>query len=168
MRALSVLAVLAAAASASVASAQTIEDRAAAVRRTIESPPPVETVIDRGSRVIGQPPPATQTTSPSGPVDSRPATQGGVPTSPATGAPANRVLSTGTPGVLMVQPAASGETVVVDPRSTGRIGIPLDPRAVGFRDFPPGVLVIRHGNGGQGTGVSNLSTGNGQSSGIAP
>jgi hypothetical protein len=147
---------------------QTLEDRAADVRRTIDSPSPVETVIDRGTRVIAQPPPVPQATSPANPVTSRPATQGGVPTSAATDAPANRLLSPGTPGALVVQPDANGATVVVDPRSTARIGIPQAPGDVGLRNFPPGVLVTRGANNGQVTGASNLVTGNGTSPGVAP
>lgn len=151
------------------ASAQTIQERAAEVRRslegdaaevrrTIQSPPPVETVIDRGTRVVAPTPPAPQTAPAVSPVvNSQPTGQVGVPVSSEIGAPTTRLNLNGAP---------AGSGTVIDPRSTARIG--LDPSAVGLRNFPPGVLVIRGANGGQVSGASNLFTGSGISSGAAP
>jgi hypothetical protein len=150
------------------APAQTIQERAAEVRRslegdaadvrrTIQSPPPIETVIDRGTRVVVPTPPPPQPVSPATVVNSQPAGQANVPVSSGIGTATNRLNVNGLP-------AASAP--VIDPRSTTRIT--LDPRTAGLRNFPPGVLVIHGAKDGQVSGASNLFTGSGVSSGAAP
>ena len=179
MRALTVLSALAAAAGASIAAAQSIEqraaqvrqtlqDRAAEVRRTIESPPPVETVIDLGTRVIGKPPTGPQSTA-TNPTDSRLVGEGGLPLAPGFNERMNRLFTGAVPGVRFDQPNAKGAALIADPQGAARLGNSLDLGAPsGMRNYAPGILVIRGANDGQVTGASNLFTGNGPTPGLAP
>ena len=140
------------------AGAQTIEQRAAEVRQTLASPPPIETVIDRGTRMLA-PPAAAPTAAGASTVDPR--TSG---TSPA-GATNLTPLSGGT-----VTLAPGGSVFVNDPRGTGFlndvrgtaiIGSPQITGGIGVRGAVPGLTVIRVPGAGQVTGTSNLVTGNG-------
>jgi hypothetical protein len=105
---------------------QTLEDRAAEVRRTIESPPPVETVIDRGTRVLGQPPGGTQTTAAPGSTDSRLTGEAGVSLAPGFNERMSRVLTGSVPGVRFDQPNAAGAALIADPRGAARLGTSQD------------------------------------------
>ena len=144
---------------------QTLENRAADVRRTIESPPPVETVIDRGTRVVEQPPAAPPPSPLARPAESTPSGQGAVQLSPEVNERMNRLLTRSTPGLRVDQTDTGGAGFAASPAGAARPGLSGN---VGFRDFPPGVLVVHGANGGQGTGVSNLVTGGGISPGVAP
>lgn len=175
MRIVPALAILAVAAGASAQTIeeraaqvrQSLEDRAADVRRTMESPAPVETSVDRGTRVVQPPaaPPQSSAVTPS--TGSTPSGQVAVPVSPEVNERMNRLLTRSTPG-LRVDQTDSGGAGVTDPSGAPRPGMPGNFGTVGLRDFPPGVLVIRGVNGGQGTGVSNLVTGGGTTPAAAP
>jgi hypothetical protein len=145
-----------AALAASPAAAQTIEQRAAQVRQQLETPPPVETVIDRGTREIGRPaPPAQSAASPSGRTDSRPVE--GVQTPPEFVERLNRLL--GVSGAQIDHTTPRGSSFAdVAPGAALRTA-PQGPAAVGMKDFPPGVLVIHRPGDGHVGGTSNLSTG---------
>jgi len=140
--------------------AQTIEERAAQVRQLLDSPPSVETVIDRGTRVIGQPPPGASPASPSGAADSR-LTSDGVPLSPEFVERMNRLLSTGVVGVQVDHTNPRGAASVDNPRGAALQGAPQGAGPTWFKDYAPGILVIRRPDDGRVGGVSNLSTGSG-------
>jgi hypothetical protein len=146
---------------------QSLEDRAADVRRTMESPAPVEAAIDRGTRVVQPPAAAPQTSAVAPPAESMPSGQVAVPVSPEVNERMNRLLTRSTPGLRVDQTDAGGAGVT-DPSGVPRPGAPGNFGSVGLREFPPGVLVIRGANGGQGTGVSNLVTGRGTTPAAAP
>jgi hypothetical protein len=152
------LALLVAMAAGAPLGAQTIEQRAAQVRQTLASPPPIETVIDRGTRTLG-PPAAPSPAAGASTVDPR--SSG---TSPA--AATNLTPLTGGTGTL----APGGSVFVNDPRGTGYlndvrgtavIGSPQITGGIGVRGAVPGLTVIRAPGAGQVTGTSNLVTGNG-------
>jgi hypothetical protein len=152
------LALLVAMAAGAPLGAQTIEQRAAQVRQTLASPPPIETVIDRGTRMLA-PPAAASPAARASTVDPR--SSG---TSPA--AATNLTPLTGGTGTL----APGGSVFVNDPRGTGYlndvrgtavIGSPQITGGIGVRGAVPGLTVIRAPGAGQVTGTSNLVTGNG-------
>jgi hypothetical protein len=145
---------------------QSLEDRTANVGRAMESPAPVEASIDRGTRVV-QPPAAPQTSAVTPPTESTLSGQGAVPVSPEVNERMNRLLMRSTPG-LRVDQTDAGRAGVADPSGVPRPGAPGNFGTVGLREFPPGVLVIRGANGGQGTGVSNLVTGGGTTPAPSP
>lgn len=146
------------------AASQTIEDRAAQVRQTLGAPPPVETVIDRGTRVLGQPQ-AAPAASLAPAVDPRlvsgsatPSTQ--TPASP--GVPA----AVGMPG-LTGTTSPRGTAFVNDPRGTGFLNDSRGTGTAGARTLMPGLKAVQPAADGQVTGTSNLVTGNGRASGVA-
>jgi hypothetical protein len=161
------LALLVAMAAGAPLGAQTIEQRAAQVRQTLAAPPPIETVIDRGTRMLAPPAaaPSAAGASTVGPHTS------GTPPAAAT----NLTPLTGGTGTL----APGGSVFVNDPRGTGFlndargagflhdangtavIGSPHITGGIGVRGAVPGLTVIRVPGAGQVTGTSNLVTGNG-------
>jgi hypothetical protein len=163
------LALLAAMAVSGPAGAQTIEQRAAEVRQTLASPPPIETIIDRGTRMLAPPAAAP---SAAGASTADPRTFG---TSPAAAGATNLTPLSGGTGTL----APRGSVFVNDPRGTGFlndargagflqdangaaiIGSPQISGGIGVRGAVPGLTVIRVPGAGQVTGTSNLVTGNG-------
>lgn len=163
------LALLAAMAVSVPAGAQTIEQRAAEVRQTLASPQPVETIIDRGTRMLA--PPAAAPSAAGAPA-ADPRSFG---TSPAPAAGMSPPPMTGGTGTL----APRGSVFVNDPRGTGFlndargagflqdangaaiIGSPQITGGIGVRGAVPGLTVIRVPGAGQVTGTSNLVTGNG-------
>ena len=154
------LAVLVAMAAGAPLRAQTIEQRAAQVREALASPPPIETIIDRGTRILG-PPAAASPAAGASTVDPR--TSG---TPPAAAAATNLTPLIGGTGTL----APGGSVFVNDPRGTGYlndvrgtavIGSPQITGGIGVRGAVPGLTVIRVPGAGQVTGTSNLVTGNG-------
>jgi hypothetical protein len=166
MRVVSVLAVFAVAANAF---AQTLEDRAADVRRTIEAPPPVETVIDRGSRVVAPQRAAPQSAPVARPAEAVLPGQRAVPLAPEVNDRINRLLMRDTPGLRVERIDAGATGLVVSPTGAAPLpGTPGSSGTVGLGGFPPGVLVVGGGKGGQVTGASNLVTGSGVSPGVAP
>ena len=151
--------------------AQTIEERAARVREQMESasPPPVETIIDRGTRVLGEPPAAAAAPSRSPGVDSR--LGSGVQVAPDVNDRMNRLLIRGLPSSQIPSTGASPSATfsVDDPRGIGRPGPLPNAGRLGVKDYAPGKLVIRAGTDGQVTGTSNLITGSGVPAGpVAP
>ena len=162
------LALLVAVAATAPLRAQTIEQRAAEVRQTLASPPPIETVIDRGTRMLN-PPAAAPSAAGASTVDPR---TPGTPPAAAT----NLTPLTGGTGTL----APGGSVFVNDPRGTGFlndargagflhdasgnaiIGSPQITGGIGVRGAVPGLTVIRAPGAGQVTGTSNLVTGNGR------
>lgn len=159
------LALLAAVAATAPLRAQTIEQRAAQVRQTLASPPPIETVIDRGTRMLN---PSAAGASTAGPGTS------GIP--PAAAAATNLTPLAGGTGTL----APGGSVFVNDPRGTGFlndargagflhdasgnaiIGSPQITGGIGVRGAVPGLTVISAPGAGQVTGSSNLVTGDGR------
>jgi hypothetical protein len=166
------LALLVAMAASAPLRAQTIEQRAAEVRQTLASPPPIETVIDRGTRMLNPPAAAP---SAAGASRADPRTSGAPTAAPAA---TNLTPLTGGTGTL----APGGSVFVNDPRGTGFlndargagilndtrgtavIGSPQVTGGIGVRGAVPGLTVIRAPGDGQVTGTSNLVTG----SGLAP
>jgi hypothetical protein len=153
------LALLVAMAASAPLRAQTIEQRAAEVRQTLASPPPIETVIDRGTRMLN-PPAAAPSAAGASTVDPR---ASGTPPAAAT----NLTPLTGGTGTL----APGGSVFVNDPRGTGLlndvrgtaiIGSPQITGGIGVRGAVPGLTVIRVPGAGQVTGTSNLITGDGR------
>jgi hypothetical protein len=146
------------------AAGQSLEDRAAQVLRTLGAPPPVETVIDRGARVLGEPrvaPAASATPS----VDPRlvgGSAASSVPSPASPGVPA----AVGMPG-LTDTTSPRGTAFVNDPRGTGYLNDARGTGLPGARTAMPGLTVIRPPGDGQVTGTSNLVTGNGRASGLA-
>jgi len=158
------LALLVAMAASAPLRPQTIEERAAQVRQTLASPPPIETVIDRGTRVLG-PPAAAPSAAGASTVDPRSFGTSPAP-APAGAAGLNLPPMTGGTGTL----APRGSVFVNDPRGTGLlndargtavIGSPQITGGIGVRGAVPGLTVIRAPGDGQVTGSSNLVTGNG-------
>jgi hypothetical protein len=154
------LALLVAMAAGAPLRAQTIEQRAAEVRQTLASPPPIETVIDRGTRMLN--PPAAAPSAAGAPT-ADPRTSGAPP---AAAAATNLTPLTGGTGTL----APGGSVFVNGPRGTGFlndvqgtaiIGSPQITGGIGVRGAVPGLTVIRVPGAGQVTGTSNLVTGNG-------
>jgi hypothetical protein len=157
--------------------AQTIEQRAAEVRQSLASPPPIETVIDRGTRVLGAPaaPAAPPSAAGAATVDPRSFGTSPAPAPAATAGP-NLPPMTGGNGTL----APRGSVFVNDPRGTGFlndtrgagflndtrgtaiIGSPQIPGGIGVRGAVPGLTVIRVPGDGQVSGTSNLVTGDGR------
>jgi hypothetical protein len=169
---------------ASAASAQTIEERAARVRQTLASPPPLETVIDRGTRVLGQP--AAAAISAVAPkVDPRLITNSIAPAFDAIGYEASGYQASGSANPQPVSGApgltntatSRGAAFVNDPRGTGFLndtrgtavqGSPELTGGVGVRGAMPGLTVIRQPGDDQVTGTANLVTGTGRTPGLAP
>ena len=150
---------LATALAATPALGQTIEERAAQVRQLIDAQqrPTAETVIDRGTRVIGQPPAAATST---GGVDSR-LTSDGVPLSPEFVERMNRLLNTGVVGVQIDHTNPRGAASVDNPRGAALQGAPQGAGPTWLKDYAPGILVIRRPDDGRVGGISNLTTGAG-------
>ncbi len=154
--------------------AQTIEERAAQVRRTIASPPPVETVIDRGTRVLGQPgaaPPSAVAPQ----IDPRLVANSIAPAVGAVGTP-NPQPTIGAPGLTSAT-SPRGAAFVNDPRGTGFLNdargtaaraSPEVTGGVGVRGAVPGLTLIRQPGDDQVTGTANLVTGTGRTPGLAP
>jgi hypothetical protein len=146
------------------AAAQTIEDRAAQVRQTIAAPPPVETVIDRGTRMLGQPQaaPAASVAPAADPrlVSGSATPAGQAPTS--AGVPA----AVGMPG-LTGTTSPRGTAFVNDPRGTGFLNDSRGTGTAGARTPMPGLRAVPQAGDGQVTGTSNLVTGNGRAAGLA-
>jgi hypothetical protein len=167
MRALAIAPVAAIALFAPSALGQTLEERAAQVRRSMDSPPPTEMVIDRGTQQIGQPAvPAATSTTPSGSTEPRRATEG-VPLSPAAVERMNRVLGTGVPGVPVDHSNPRGAVFVNDPRGSAVLGAPQGQGPTLLKGYVPGVLTTNGSGAGRVGGTSNLSTG-GPNPGSAP
>lgn len=157
------LALLVAVAATAPLRAQTIEQRAAEVRQTLASPPPIETVIDRGTRMLNPSAAGASTVAPR---------TSGTPPAAAT----NLTPLAGGTGTL----APGGSVFVNDPRGTGFlndargagflhdasgnaiIGSPQITGGIGVRGAVPGLTVISAPGAGQVTGTSNLVTGNGR------
>lgn len=173
--ALHALALLVAMATSVPVGAQTIEERAAQVRQTLASPPPIETVIDRGTRVLGQPAVApSSTVAPK--IDPRLISNSIAPAAfEAIGATNPRPAS-GAPGLTNAT-TPRGAAFVNDPRGTGFLndargtavrGSPEITGGVGVRGAVPGLTVIRQPGDDQVTGTANLVTGTGRAPGLAP
>lgn len=146
------------------AAAQSLEDRAAQVRQTLGAPPPVETVIDRGTRVLGQPQAAPAAIA--APVVD-PRLVGGRPT-PSAPSPASPGVPAvvGMPGLTHTT-SPRGTAFVNDPRGTGYLNDARGTGLPGARTPMPGLSVIRPSGDGQVTGTSNLVTGSGRVPGSA-
>jgi hypothetical protein len=159
------LALLVAMAATAPLRAQTIEQRAAEVRQTLASPPPIETVIDRGTRMLNLPAAAP---SAAGASRADPRSLGTSPApAPAAAAGPNLLPMAGGTGTL----APGGSVFVNDPRGTGFlndvrgtaiIGSPQITGGIGVRGTVPGLTVISAPGAGQVTGTSNLITGDGR------
>jgi hypothetical protein len=153
---------LAAAMAVSVpAGAQTIEQRAAEVRQTLAAPPPIETVIDRGTRMLA--PPAAAPSAAGAPT-ADPRSFGTSPT-PLTGgtgtlAPGGSVFVNDPRGTGFLNDAR-GAGFLHDASGTAIIGSPQITGGIGVRGAVPGLTVNRVPGAGQVTGTSNLVTGNG-------
>jgi hypothetical protein len=149
--------------------AQTIEERAARVREEMSTPPSVETVIDRGTRVIGAPPAAAAATSRSPGVDARLGAEG-AQVGPDFNERMNRLLIRGLPSAQIPSTGAPpGTASVDDARGVGRSGPLPNQGRLWIKDYAPGKLVTRAGTDGQVTGTSNLITGSGVPAGpVAP
>ena len=170
-RALMLLAIMAACAPAG---AQTIEERAAQVRQSLASPPPIETVIDRGTRVLGQPAAAPSPTA-APQIDPRLLSNRIAPAFDSIGS-VNPQPASGAPG-LSTNATPRGAAFVNDPRGTGFLnnsrgtsvqGSPEVTGGVGVRGAVPGLTVIRQPGDDQVTGTANLVTGSGRAPGLAP
>ncbi len=163
------LALLAAMAVGGPVGAQTIEQRAAEVRQTLGAPPPIETVIDRGTRMLA-PPAAAPSAAGAPTADPRSL---GISPAPATAAGPNLLPLTGGTGTS----APGGSAFVNNPRGTGFLndsrgtavrGSPELTGGVGVRGLVPGLTVIRQPGDDQVTGTANLVTGTGRAPGLAP
>lgn len=143
------LVLLATAVLAAPVAAQTLEERAAQVRQTLDAPLPVETVIDRGTRVIGSP------AQPAG------ASAIGNPAPPT--APSTRVLAPADLAERLNRQAASTESGTrAEPAGQAApmfSGVQYFP--VWVKGAPPAFPAISRPNGGRVTGTSNLVTGSG-------
>jgi hypothetical protein len=169
------LALLAVLAVGAPVGAQTIEERAAQVRRTLATPPPIETVIDRGTRVLGQP--AAAAVSAVAPqIDPRLLSNTIAPAAFEAIGATNPRPANGTPG-LTANPTPRGAAFVNDPRGTGFLndtrgtavqGSPELTGGVGVRGAMPGLTVIRQPGDDQVAGTANLVTGTGRTPGLAP
>ena len=157
------------------AGAQTIEERAAQVRQTLATPPPVETVIDRGTRVLGQPAVAPASTVTPQPIDPRLQNNSIAPA--AFEAAGTTRPARGTPGLTAAPTTPRGAAFVNDPRGTGFLndargtaarGSPEVTGGVGVRGAVPGLTVIRQPGDDQVGGTANLVTGTGRAPGLAP
>jgi hypothetical protein len=73
----------------------------------------------------------------------------------------NRLLSTGAVGVQVDHTNPRGAASVDNPRGAALQGAPQGAGPTWFRDYAPGILVIRRPDDGRVGGVSNLSTGSG-------
>jgi hypothetical protein len=143
------------------------------VRQSLASPPPIETLIDRGTRVLGSPV-AVPSAAGASTVDPRsfgtspapaPAAAAGQNLSPMTGtlAPRGSVFVNDPRGTGFLNDAR-GAGILNDTRGTAVIGSPQVTGGIGVRGAVPGLTVIRAPGDGQVTGTSNLVTG----SGLAP
>jgi hypothetical protein len=161
------LALLAVLAVSAPVGAQTIEERAAQVRRTLATPPPIETVIDRGTRVLGQPAVAAAVSAVAPQIDPRLLNNAIAPAAfEAIGATHPRPAG-GTPG-LTPNPTPRGAAFVNDSRGTAVRGSPEITGGVGVRGAVPGLTVIRQPGDDQVTGTANLVTGTGRTPSLAP
>lgn len=148
--------------------AQSMDERAAQVRQTLGAPPPIETVIDRGTRVLGQPQ-AAPSASGAPTVDPRLVGGSATPASPSpasAGAPAVPA-GVGMPG-LSGTTSPRGTAFVNDPRGTGFLNDARGTGTAGARAPMPGLRVVPQAGDGQVTGTSNLVTGDGRAPGLAP
>ena len=169
------LALLAVLAVSAPVGAQTIEERAAQVRRTLATPPPIETVIDRGTRVLGQPAVAAAVSTVAPQIDPRLLSNSIAPAFESIGSVNPQPMS-GAPG-LTTTATPRGAAFVNDPRGTGFLndtrgtavrGSPEVTGGVGVRNAMPGLTVIRQPGDDQVTGTANLVTGTGRTPGLAP
>jgi hypothetical protein len=149
------------------AAAQSIDDRAAQVRQTLAAPPPVETVIDRGTRVLGQPQ-AAPAASVAPTVDPRLVSGSATPASqsPASASAPAVPAASGMPG-LTGTTSPRGTAFVNDPRGTGFLNDSRGTGTAGARTPMPGLRAVPQAGDGQVTGTSNLVTGNGRAAGLA-
>jgi hypothetical protein len=170
------LALLAVLAVGAPVGAQTIEERAAQVRRTLATPPPIETVIDRGTRVLGQPAVAAAVSTVAPQIDPRLLNNAIAPAAFEAIGATNPRPAGGTLG-LTPNPTPRGAAFVNDPRGTGFLndsrgtavrGSPEITGGVGVRGAVPGLTVIRQPGDDQVTGTANLVTGTGRTPGLAP
>jgi hypothetical protein len=150
------------------AAAQTIEDRAARVRETLAAPPPVETVIDRGMRVLGEAQAGPAAGAVPG-VDPRLVSGNAAASTPAAAAPttAGVPAAVGMPG-LTTTTSPRGTAFSNDPRGTGFLNDSRGTGTAGARSPMPGLRSVQPQADGQVIGTSNLVTGNGRASGVAP
>jgi hypothetical protein len=126
-----------AAAAAAAAQAQTLEQRAAEVRGTLASPPPIETVIERGTAAINRAVTAAPAASPAAPA---------VQVLPAEAGLTNR-LDARSPGPVSLDRPGGGALIGVPPAMSRHIAAP----------HVPGLVV--HTTSGQAvSGASNLTT----------
>lgn len=146
------------------ATAQSLEDRAAQVRQTLGAPPPVETVIDRGTRVLGQPQAAPAARAAPA-VDPRLVSGSATSAAPSPASP-GIPAAVGMPGLTSTT-SPRGTAFVNDPRGTGYLNDARGTGLPGARTAMPGLTVIQQPGDGQVTGTSNLVTGNGRASGLA-
>ncbi len=136
----------------SAAQGQTIEQRAAEVRRALALPPPVETVIERGSAPLT--PSATPAPAPVVPTASVPARQ--PEAVQAVGEPADRANTIfGSPGSV---DDPRGTAFVNDPRGTAIMGVPPGMSSTRVPGYVPGIVTYPT-RGQPVRGARNLSTG---------
>jgi hypothetical protein len=138
----------------SAAQGQTIEQRAADVRRTLAPPPPVETVIERGNAPLT--PSATPTPAPAlvVPTASVPARQ--PEALQAVGESADRTNTIfGSPGSVN---DPRGTVFVDDPRGTAIMGVPPGMSSNRMPGYVPGIVTYPT-RGQPVRGARNLSTG---------
>lgn len=137
---------------------QTLEERAARVRELIEPPPPVETVIDRGTRTIGRPAPPSPSASPAATSDSR-LTAEGVQLAPEVAERLQRLLTGSMPNVQVDYSDPRRSAFTDDPRGAA-LRTPMQgagPTWLG--GYAPGILMDRSGDGDRVGGTANLRTG---------
>jgi hypothetical protein len=143
---------------APAASGQTLEERAARVRELIEPPPPVETVIDRGTRTIGRPAPAGVPAPSAGTADSRLAADG-IQLAPEAAERLQRLLTGSMPTVPVDYGNPRGSAFADDPRGTALRSPMQGPGPIWLGGYAPGILVNRGGDGERVGGTANLRTG---------
>jgi hypothetical protein len=140
--------------------AQTIEERAAQVQRALGVPPPTETTIDRGTRVLGQPGTAPAA-APAQAIDPR--LLGG--SSTGGGSVNGTAPASATPAAGAPRPTG----FMNDPRGTGFLNDSRGTGTAGARGTDmPGLTVIKPADSDQVGGTSNVVTGTGRSPGLAP
>jgi hypothetical protein len=161
---LGVLALAFALAVGNPAAAQSLEDRTAQVRQSLGAPPPVETVIERGTRVLGEPR-AAPAASAAPSVDPRLVGGGATPSAPSPASP-GVPAAVGMPGLTNTT-SPRGTAFVNDPRGTGYLNDARGTGLPGARTAMPGLTVLKAPGDGQVTGTSNVITGNGRASGSA-
>jgi hypothetical protein len=150
--------IVAIALAAPAAVGQTLEERAARVRELIEPPPPVETVIDRGTRTIGRPAPASPSASPAATSDSR-LTAEGVQLAPEVAERLQRLLNGSMPNV-QVDYSDPRRSAFADDTRGAALRTPMQGAGpTWFGGYAPGILVNRGGDSDRVGGTANLRTG---------